>query len=58
MLPEPLFHNFSPINPSIVIVEYAPAIREEIDLLMEINSVFSNSQAFFVVVVLFELCSY
>ncbi len=29
MLPEPLFHNLSPMNPGIVILVYARAIREE-----------------------------
>ena len=29
MLPEPLFHNLSLVNPCIVILEYAHAIREE-----------------------------
>ena len=29
MLPEPLFHNLSPKNPGIVILEYARANREE-----------------------------
>ncbi len=29
MLPEPLFHNLSPMNRGIVILEYARAIREE-----------------------------
>ena len=29
MCPEPLFHNLSPMNPGIVILEYARAIREE-----------------------------
>ena len=28
MLPEPLFHNLSPVNPGIVILEYARAIRK------------------------------
>ena len=34
MLPEPLFHNLSPMNPGIVNLEYARAIREE-----KINSI-------------------
>ena len=29
MLTEPLFHSLSPMNPGIVILEYARAIREE-----------------------------
>ena len=29
MLPEPLVHNLSLMNPGIVILEYAHAIREE-----------------------------
>ena len=29
MRPEPLFHNLSPMNPGIVILEYARAIRKE-----------------------------
>ena len=29
MLPEPLFHNFSPMNSGIVILEYAFATREQ-----------------------------
>ncbi len=29
MLPEPLFNNLSPLNPVIVILEYAHAIRKE-----------------------------
>ena len=29
MLPEPLFHNLSLMNPGIVILEYVCAIREE-----------------------------
>ena len=29
MLPKPLFYNLSQMNPGIVILEYARAIREE-----------------------------
>ena len=35
MLPEPLFHNLSLMNPGIVILEYAHVIREEKNALME-----------------------
>ena len=37
MLPEPLFHNLSPMNPGIVILEYAHAISEKKNPLMVIQ---------------------
>ena len=46
MLPEPQFHNLSVINRGIVILEYARAIREVKNQLMEkpVHSVYSGSQ--------------
>lgn len=38
MLPEPRFHNLSPMNPGIVTLEYARVIREDENPLMEYQS--------------------